>query len=136
MNKQNLQTLIIHLKTQTTYGFNMSYYVAQNATLPDNSPNNCGTVACIAGHAYHLAQNYDLNLKGATDREILMMGVARDWLGITQNQSYQLFWGELPEDEKGCRKQIPMNNITLDQALKVLEHLKTTGEVDWSIIDE
>ena len=127
MNKQNVQILIDHLKTQTHCGFNMGVYVTHpHEPLHDHSPNHCGTTACLAGHIYHIVHNMDLTDEDTMGLESEMFNVGKHFLDLSGYQAGNLFLGlNSPTD---------LEDITLEQAIKVLEHLKATGEVDWSIV--
>ena len=121
----NIQKLIDHLKSCTDLGFNMNYLHATDAppflSIDDHSGHNCGTVACLAGHIYHMCPELE---GGEWD-------APAEWLGLSSLDAYRLFFGIIPDrPEEG----VPLTDITLEQALIVLEHLKATGEVRWDLI--
>lgn len=108
-------------------GFNMTHWVSKAgdfADTNDKSNRGCGTVACIAGHAYMLSdkrrtvQTFSIN---NDRRDIDVAGIAARWLGIDSYIAYHLFHS--PRHRR--------DEITLEQAIKVLEGLKATGQVDW-----
>jgi hypothetical protein len=78
---------------------------------------NCGTYACIAGWAIFAQDGY-IN----SSRNI--HHYAQELLGLDDDQANDLFlnWGDIEDP-------------TPNQAIKVLKHLKETGEVDWSIVE-
>lgn len=77
---------------------------------------DCGTTACIAGHAALLA---DPDVRWPE-----VEGTAEAWLGVDRVQSMELFT-PLPVD--------PWSKITASMAARVVRHLAKTGKVDWSV---
>lgn len=77
----------------------------------------CGTAACIGGWAqalYHARTHADIG----------------DILGLTRDQVSRLFYPhELPDD-------YDWSDITPTQAVRVLDHLLTTEDVDWNVRGE
>lgn len=143
MNEQNITKLINHLKKVNRINFNMrEWFDIDRSTYAYNLPSvlldqmekghgDCGTVACIAGHAALLdaAENESPNSKAYNTR-IGAMNKARVWLGLTSEQANELF---LP----GHSSNMPIpDQIPLDYAIVVLENLKKTGEVDWGDLTE
>jgi len=80
--------------------------------------NECGTVACIAGWACEV-------LGTGNDRDYGTTSVATEMFGITQGQAHELFW--LGSAEPGSKLWL----AGPDHAVRVLDHLLATGEVDW-----
>lgn len=84
----------------------------------------CGTPACIAGHAAALA-GIDRTEGPAIAR------AARDWLGLDEERGSELFW---PENEHanwwGLTRRF--QKVTRAHAGAVLRHLAETGRIDWS----
>lgn len=80
---------------------------------------SCGTTACIAGHAIILA-----GLAGSSEAiEDLpsFSGPAREWLELNDWNASELFYGGIDE------------LATAPMAARVVRHLASTGEVDWSV---
>lgn len=136
LNKANVDLVIASIRGEAEHtkklgvGFNMSDFLADahEKRHPDRSGNACGTVACIAGHAALLHQpNVGLaDIYEANDYNL--EPAACIFLGISERQGDDLFYGHDYEGD--------LSEITPDEAITVLEHLKKTGEVDWSIIGE
>ena len=124
MNKQNIQILIDHLKTQTHCGFNMGAYISQlHEPVLDRSPNHCGTTACLAGHIYHIVHHTDLKSESAFDVENEMFWEGQHFLDLSNHQASQLFLG--------INSSRDLDEITLEHAIRTLELLMETGEVIW-----
>lgn len=122
MNKKNIKKLINRLRymKRTTakpqVGFNMSTYIERGG-CPDKSGHDCGTVACLAGHATLLAGETNYNKIDAYAYD-----TGKTYLGLTEAQADALF---LPDTA-------PWAAITLDHAIGTLEHLLEAGEVTWT----
>jgi hypothetical protein len=103
-------------------GFNMGDFIA--SWNEDNSGHHCGTTACIAGWAYHLAKrrktavNVDRYPGGAGD-------VARDWMGLSDRIAGGLFYAR--------GRTAALEEIPASHAVAVLRRLAETGKVDWSV---
>lgn len=54
------------------------------------SPTECGTTACIAGHAA---------LIGGADKDEFVYTFAAEWLGLDEEDAYELFMGHWSDDE-------------------------------------
>lgn len=133
-NADAINAVIASIKGETenskTLGFNMSYSIQNDRT--DRSGRDCGTIACIAGHAY-------VNATGAKGRKITQLGEAYMWdhifntaqakLGLTMEERELLFFGQ---DEDG-EPVIDLDTVTPEHAIRVLENLRDNGVVDWSI---
>lgn len=137
MNKDNIKKLIKALKEGIYLGdspvyFLMSRWLCVGQNLEEDfggdveswgddgvfAASNCDTVACIAGHAYIVSGIRTLD----NDVQDAVQDVAQDWLGLTDNQADRLF---LPN-----RRDLR----TREDAIKVLERLLETGEVEWEAI--
>lgn len=93
------------------------------------SEDGCGTVACIGGSASHIASE-DINLDGGYD-EIM------DWImdGVpssSQPEASELFEPDF-EHASWLAAHGSKNHITRDRAIRVLENLRNTGDLDWTI---
>ncbi len=86
MNAENLRTLAHELRAdpesydQSTWGYETE----------------CGTVACVAGHAAKLA-GLPLNRRGS-----LIAKAAREWLGIDSAAASTLFNSDPRHEHEGC----------------------------------
>lgn len=125
------------IKQTETLGFNMNFFLTtadepeEESDAPDLSGRGCGTIACIAGHAYALrhADKSPEHLKselGAFDQWSIQ-GQAEAWLDLEHEQAQTLFYGRGGPD---------LEHIQPEQAILVLETLKRTGTVDWSIVTD
>lgn len=126
MNIENINKLIDHLRKTDPKSFDMGDWLsgyphrkeAAEVLAAMEKRGGCGTSACIAGHAVILeaAENgavYDMDL---TDPEY----GAINWLGLNSGQAAILFYRCDPEVK-------PLD------AVVVLEHLRDSGVVDWSL---
>ena len=91
---------------------------------------HCGTPACIAGWSiWEFFGRSDENLDELVQASNkTYSAIACEYLGIPGEQGEILFFPE------GFDK--PWNEITQQEAARVLRNLAETGQVDWSIIDE
>ena len=107
MNKDNLRTLIDVLKKSKT--FNMSYY------------RECGTPACIAGHIQAISNRRD---------HFAYNKLTQDFLGVSSEQAQDII---APTFDYAHYSQrfICDGHITKAHAIRMLEGLLETGEVDW-----
>jgi len=145
LNTENLQILIDHMKVMPKRAFNMGDWLMGPAgaynfagqleqdqakaiieaqkTAERGHP--CKTVACIAGEAVLLAK--------ARGEELGALGfapAAAEWLGLTLGQSMALFTPGM--DDLPAKRTGGMVGISKDEAIRTLEKLLETGEVDWS----
>ena len=117
MNIDNIRKTIESLRASTTY---------------DQTEYNddCGTPACIAGHAViDAGLILKTNLGYCYDVEGVVYDIeeaAATWLGLKDECVVDLFY------------MYPLGGktVTKEDAIKVLENLIETGEVDWSICNE
>jgi hypothetical protein len=88
----------------------------------------CGTVACIAGHAYIMQLQED----GICNEEIRramyrdeghIPEKAQEYLGLTDEQSFDLFLGYISKEHLG--------GITSRKAATVIRRFVETGKVEW-----
>lgn len=110
MNRENIQKVRDVIAALPPELFNMKYFGKQS---------ECGTVACIAGWTV------DVLGRGIG----WMPTIAQRHFGISNDQATELFW--VGHRDAGH----PYWKATNAQAVRVLDHLLETGEVDWSIID-
>lgn len=119
MNEQRINQLINYLRTNfCEVGFNMESF-APVGDLVDYSGHNCGTSCCLAGHVLIQA--------GISTSSFLIDSVAAEYLGLSEIQSTRLF-------TPVSLKNLDPYSATPEQAIKVLEHLLATGEVDWGVM--
>jgi hypothetical protein len=90
-----------------------------NATALEGS---CGTVACIAGHTLAC-------LEPDGTIPAMVSPKAAELLGLSTDEAFALFEGY------DVANLDDPDEITTADAVRVLDHLLETGEVDWSIID-
>lgn len=119
MNIDNLNHLIETLRNppaESHMGFNMRDWFVPAHEGPSHVDYECNSVACIAGWCAYIAKA-DLSESDIPE-------VAMNWLEITVEQSCELFTPQAVEDYEA---------VTIEDAIRVIEHLRDTGEVDWSI---
>lgn len=123
-NAENINRVIASIKGEIEatkeIGFNMGDYVTKDAY--DLSGRSCGTVACIAGHAYSIVKN------GVVDTEVAWReaeDVGAEFLDLGMSDADALFYG--------YGASCPLDAITPQKAIRTLEHLRDTGEVDWTV---
>lgn len=125
--------------------FNMSIWFESYSTLaqttPDQAIHNCGTIGCIGGWTGVLVMNkipgavLSLGYNGEPEYTVKKAGysvhpdadsedLAGLALGMTEEESTALF---CPEDYQNP------NSYPFEQALRTINHLLATGEIDWSI---
>ena len=115
MNKQKLQSFIDYMKTVPESEYDQTQWF-----------HHCGTPACIAGHAaVFFGWGHEGYSKVKKNEQMLLVSEAADKeLGLSSNQSAWLFVGYPTDDDP----------VLVSQAVRVLQHLRDTGEVDWGII--
>lgn len=115
-----LQKIIEHLKNldnseKSACGFDMS----RDSTYAVSTAHPCGTACCIGGHAALILKMPTLSPEAA-------LTLLCD---IPHTTADELCWPPT--------KVLPigyMTEITLEEAVNVLEHCRDTGEVDWSAV--
>jgi len=138
MNVAHIDMVIASIKGEiersNALGFNMATFVTDRVNsrpdLSDHSQRDCGTVACIAGHAAFLS-NKKRTVRSLLREHYKYLGIkeiVRRWLGLSQDDAVALFYVE--------EARITLYKIIVKQVIQVLEHLKATGKVDWTIIGE
>lgn len=143
MNIERIDQVISSIKGEIektkALGFNMDYFMSQSDEqyCLDRSNRGCGTVACIAGHAYAL-KHREMPITPVSgiynrspDEYWSIPAIAREWLELDGETAHDLFHARLPI---GVFRSTKLQDIQPEQAIQVLEHLKATGEVDWSIV--
>jgi hypothetical protein len=147
INVENLTKLINHLKLVNKKNFDMSEWYEDDEDKWLEKPatelvwyiqqgkGDCGTVACIAGHAAILeAAERNITLEDMGNAEYTAM----DWLGLNYDQAHRLFKPGLTPDGRWWAGSLgQLRNHTLQKAIAVLERLKETAEsgkpsINWS----
>ena len=131
MNTDNINLVIASIRGEIeatkTAGFNMNHFVADTShDVEDMTGRDCGTIACIAGHAYLLDKQASPNAEAHAYRATTSyLDVGAEFLGITDSDDAErLFYGSNYDR---------LEDITPEQAITVLEHLRDTGNVNWGI---
>jgi hypothetical protein len=145
LNRDNIDKVIARIRKNKEFVFNMSTWglatVNEEGQFIDATgdvvdEHVCGTAACIAGFCVVVSHNDTIPANTAASAE------GKKYLGLTYWQARRLFMPEYDNDGRYfsgnkdlCAIQ-PMD-ATADQAIRVLEHLRDTGEVDWRVaVDE
>lgn len=128
MNRENIQTTIDALRRAHDDAFDMGTWFSSDNPMAANrnrkhylERNTCGTAACIAGWGYAIMgakTRAKIKAKLGWDEE---QDYAAEWFGINLDQSHSLF---IPDDVGNGR-------YTRAAAIRTLEILLETGEVDW-----
>lgn len=120
-NIDNLNKVIDFLKHEKDneekknyFHFDMSIY------LDTKYQDVCGTAGCIAGACIVTNRGLEYYQK-MPYRDVPTE--AADWLELTDEEVWALFCGDV---ETGI-----LRKITKEHAIKVLEHFRDTGEIDW-----
>lgn len=110
MNVENIKRVRDHIAALPADQFNMRRFTSE-----------CGTAHCIAGWAGVLF---------GTPGEFHGSSFGREALGLDEETALDLFYcGDGAEGDEAW-------NSTPQQAVRVLDHLIATGEVDWSVAAE
>lgn len=149
-NNENIDKVIASIKGEIEatkiIGFNMAEFI--DGYESDQSERGCGTTACIAGHAAMLSADFKFSTedseadvsgefldamlgsegrsKGASLIDAFVKTGAK-FLGLHSRAASSLFYPKIDGGER-------LDEITSEEAIEVLENLKKTGKVDWSII--
>lgn len=122
-NAENINKVIASIRGEIEatkdVGFNMSDWVGPaEIEADDRTGRNCGTIACIAGHAYLVSGGED---RDATSDDVVP--AAQEFLDLKSGSADELFYAYGSGES--------MYDITSEQAIRTLEHLRDTGEVNW-----
>ena len=125
-NVKNINKVINAIRAAGTgeyegLGFNMAAWHAGNGVFSDLSGHKCGSVACIAGWAWAVSSGGTKRIPYWPDNGYTAHG--RDFFDISVQQARDLFTPDITD----------LDEITVDQAIETLEHLRDTGEVVWYI---
>jgi hypothetical protein len=127
VNVANIQRLIGRLRSPSVEDhFDLSTYITGRVEEPiGQAIHQCGSTACIAGHAVAIANptlvhNFELTSanypKGYHQQ-------AQRWLGLTEEQADELFTPDAYE--------VKYDRVTPQIAANVLQQLINTGQVTW-----
>lgn len=124
MDKIKIKELRDHIAALPPEQFDMSQWRAER---------ECGTVACLAGWTVELNKSLFGDWLERSD----IKGAARLVLQLSQLEANRLF---VPIEASILRHPNhpgavlgDLNDVTTEQAVKVLDHLLETGEVDWRV---
>jgi hypothetical protein len=138
LNRDNVNTVIARIRKNKEFVFNMSTW--GNPTVDENGKfidgegevideHTCGTAACIAGFCVVVKNDDKIPPYAAA------FDTGMNFLGLERSQARRLFMPEYDNEgrhfnaDSGCYPY----EATADQGIKVLEHLRDTGEVDWRV---
>jgi len=131
----NLDVLIAHMEEvqaagetgwlDPVTGHRARFFMGSWCGLSDE----CGTPACMAGHAVLLADPVGFWTGDVHGRWAIPIVAAR-WLGLDSRSAEQLFHGY---DNRGW--VYAFEHIRLSEAIETLRRLRATGRVDWSHAD-
>lgn len=130
VNKLNINLVIQSIrgdimKGDKRVGFSMNTYCSDpEALVVDMTGHNCGTVACVAGHAYLLEMQNDITRAKAADCDEIE-DVAATFLGIEGDDAAHLFY-DLPVE-------IDLQQVAPEMAIETLTRLAETGRVEWTV---
>lgn len=146
MNKANIDKLIAWLKADAGEHFEMGEWRRWKRAGLEQKQEYCDTTFCLAGHCDVLVQteagsNLDqLVFNGMRDGAFGYFRTGAQYLGLLESQAKQLFMmaksedGEDDEDD-GLSKRCAFDRLPdchrIHAAIRVLQHLRDTGEVDW-----
>ncbi|MGV1754885.1 hypothetical protein [Agrobacterium sp. CG674] len=103
----------------------MGTYVGEaGASLHDKLGRGCGTVACIAGHAFMCANPFGIRPSAETDADEIETAAA-EFLGLDTDTARHLFY-DLPEH---CL----LEDVSAEAAIDTLQRLAQTGIVHWNL---
>jgi hypothetical protein len=91
----------------------------------------CGTAACIGGWA-DLLMHHKSEPDADFDSPVPVSEISW-WLGLTPNQKEELFYPLTDNYRYTCGFPDQGAFITRDHAVRVIDHLIKTGEVDWEL---
>ena len=123
-NVENINKVIAALSFENAY-FNMGDWTNYNGDHSEYPTNVCGTPSCIGGwcEAIMVYEGVAEEGDGATyTRDIA------DWLGIEAKDAYDIFYPGRFLFENDSRSAY---DATKEDAIRLLERLAETGEVDW-----
>lgn len=139
MNIDNIKATIKTMRAHKGH-FNMSDWFDFNGLEDDDNKhleiplgeaiNHCGTSACIAGFAVLTA-----NPKKSWMETYSIPDDAAEFFELDSYTARRIFQPDAiphPSDPESCRWYQPLLINQVSDAIPVLEHLITTGEIDWT----
>lgn len=108
-------------------GFDMMNWFARNQAY------DCGTAACIAGWVVHANSNLEIPdlVEIGRGRDDGIPERARQILRLGKADAGKLFFAEATG-----LAGLAFANVTIEHAILVLENLKESGEISWSVIPD
>ena len=152
VNVDAINATIARIRQNQNFKFNMNDWGSSGSVQTNDDGHFCGTSACIAGFAVLTAHpesvykinrriyvgdgKYDVAEIDAISGNVSFAREGAEILGLTRSQANALFLpdGRGFETETGQWKTGPdFYSATEDQGIAVLEHLRDTGIVDWTV---
>jgi hypothetical protein len=151
LNIAAIDATIARIRANQNFKFNMRDWGVSGAMNLDDDGHFCGTSACIAGFAVIADGKYKIRKVqqvlhdevievDAIDSQGFTLDISKEGkniLGLDQDTADRLFIPDRASvyDEKNNILLDGPNffSATADQAIAVLEHLRDTGELDWSV---
>ena len=120
MNIENLKLLRDSIEKSMAFDMTDWPIFFSEYDVEFNNGHYCGSAACIGGHAEALMIHND-DISG-----VATMSEVRLWLDLSPIDANRLFFPNL----YNCG--VSISNITQEHAVRCLDHLIKTGEVNWS----
>ena len=123
--------------------FDMREFWNTDDMLSSNAPEGyCGTASCIAGHAVHVSDDFEVKPTGEFSFEVVDPDNQKSCveragmiiLGIDWRVAQALFFGEdLNRDASGGgRRDVYLSTITREQAIAALENVYKYDDPKWA----
>jgi hypothetical protein len=126
VNRENIKRVRDHIASLPPKRFDMSWWAINRTgagaalAVPSDLIHDCGTAGCIGGWTEALFPGH--GHKGTGSRR------AAKILSLSESQRVELFFM--------TGTGVLMTDVTLDMAVRVLDHLLATGEVKWAVAEE
>jgi hypothetical protein len=153
INVENINKTIERIRANKNFKFNMRSWGGNSQQVRDDKGHPCGTSACIAGFAcltsgkvplvQRMYDIFDENEHYVESIEVDVLSfpgsswdapiLAAEELGLDSEQASALF---LPHVLSAGEDDVPGPDFFAaneEQGIKVLEHLRDTGIVDWTV---
>jgi hypothetical protein len=121
MNRRNIKRVRDAIAAAPRAKFDMTSWFSSMRVAPAQMLHDCGTAGCIAGWAFALQNQKSKDTIDALTEDYAVDDFAGAWLGLDADTADQLF---VPQ-------RISLHAITRAHAVRALDHLLATGEVDW-----
>lgn len=123
MNVEKIKQVRDRIAELPAERFNMGIWAGtlrgdEYGVFPSQLNHDCGTAACIGGWAEAVA---------AAEREDGSIPIAEHYLDLSNDQADALFYPNVAP-----LGLYSMSQLKITHAVKVLDHLIETGEVDWA----